>query len=57
MFIIPVAETVKNTVEFLNEIYATQDPVTKSQWLINFQISGDLLKNWVILYSDFSMDF
>ena len=57
MFIIPVAETVKNTVEFLNEIYATQDPVTKSQWLIIFKFSGDLLKNWVIYILTFQWIF
>ena len=42
---ITFAETTKNIVEFLNEIY---NPAVEFQWLIFFKFVLNLLKTWII---------
>ena len=44
IFSIPVAETIKNLVEFLNEIY---NPTVEFQWIIYFKVFWSLLQDWI----------
>ena len=46
MSVLPVAETIKNTIEVLNEIYETQN--SGLQWVIFLKFSWNVLTDWIV---------
>nr|BBD21571.1 hypothetical chloroplast RF1 [Rhipidosiphon lewmanomontiae] len=56
MSTIPFIETVKNTIEFLNEIYTIQNSAD-FQWLIFFQFLFNVFKGWIIYLLTFQWIF
>nr|AYC64351.1 hypothetical protein Ycf1 [Pseudochlorodesmis sp. HV01306a] len=46
MALIPLTETLKNTIEILNEIYEIQSP--GFQWLIFFKFAWNVVLDWII---------
>nr|AYC65720.1 hypothetical protein Ycf1 [Udotea sp. TZ0819] len=57
MSTIPLVETVKNTVEFLNEIYKIQTSIAEFQWLIFFKFLLNTFKDWIIYILTFQWIF
>ena len=46
MPVLPLAETIKNTIEVLNEIYETQN--SGLQWIIFLKFSWNVLTDWIV---------
>ena len=47
MSLLPLAETLKNTIEVLNEIYEVQNSGSGLQWILFFKLSWNIVFDWI----------
>ena len=47
MSVLPLAETLKNTIEVLNEIYEVQNVGSGLQWVLFLKLSWNIFLDWM----------